>query len=139
MSIKPSELRQGNKVYVSDKDIPDKMHVATVGEIFYFEATLECDFGEGEEDCSVEHEDLLPIPLTEEWLLSAGFEGDVFNGYMNTKMRVGFITTDEYFEMEWLCSGHADWQIATIKTVHQLQNLYFALTGEELEFKDLKI
>jgi len=57
-----------------------------------------------------------PIPLTEEWFLKFGFEGN---------------------------SGTFAWKLSPAgkvinvecKYVHQLQNLYFALTGEELILK----
>src|SRR5687767_1383970 len=71
-----------------------------------------------------------PIPLTEEWLLKFGFEleGLVhfkrwskgwFNGYLNPNDFFGLVGYNE--------------QHLNIKYVHQLQNLYFALTGEELK------
>ena len=73
-----------------------------------------------------------PIPLTEEWLVkfgyavrkSLGFEAyeinDIYTVYYNTT------ATPNGFEM---CFG--DFEIE-IKWVHKLQNLHFALTGEEL-------
>ena len=61
-----------------------------------------------------------PIPLTEEWLLKFGFiwDGDIkiLKGYLN-----------DYVD------GNGE---ARLKYVHQLQNLYFALTGEELKPND---
>jgi hypothetical protein len=76
-----------------------------------------------------------PIPLTEEWLIKFGFKrndwtnegkpiyyGWVFNGVML-----------EYNNRELLLDGYQD--TLNIKHVHQLQNLYFALVGEELEIK----
>jgi len=69
-----------------------------------------------------------PIPLTEEWLLKFGFE------------KIDHIHKDNYFKKNWLCceSLSFDWRggyIGRIGYVHQLQNLYFALTGEELTIK----
>lgn len=69
-----------------------------------------------------------PIPLTEEWLLKFGGiikpDAVLFNG-------VHFLYEDGivYFESE--NNGRSNTEI---KHVHQLQNLYFALTGEELKF-----
>jgi hypothetical protein len=68
-----------------------------------------------------------PIPLTEEWLRKFGFESYYKNGseYQNKNM--------------YLVKNGDIWQNLKIgvnlKYVHQLQNLYFALTGEELEIK----
>ena len=75
-----------------------------------------------------------PIPLTEEWLLKFGFflseESDTYNkcnesynemcieGYLQKEMNVTDINV-------------------RLKHVHQLQNLYHALTGEELKVKEL--
>ena len=130
--IKHTELRCGNKVHISGKEYPNERLVATVGEIHYFGSTLECDFGEGEEDCDIDHEDLIPIPLSEEWLIRAGFEkysDKEFYIYTSKENEVRFYKSD------------SDWNLAYFITetryVHQLQNLYFWLTGEELTFKDL--
>jgi len=132
--IKHTELRCGNKVHISGKEDPNERLVATVGEIHYFGSTLECDFGkgEGEEDCDIDHEDLIPIPLSEEWLIRAGFEkysDKEFYIYTSKENEVRFYKSD------------SDWNLAYFITetryVHQLQNLYFWLTGEELTFKDL--
>jgi len=61
-----------------------------------------------------------PIPLTEEWLLKFGFEKHL-NIFINKQ---GWCI---YFE-----NGILRWQSVILEHVHQLQNLYFALTGEEL-------
>ena len=73
-----------------------------------------------------------PIPLTEEWLLKAGFE---FKGKRISKDWF-YLWNDE----NRIVFALAEMQDETgtyleIKYVHQLQNLYFALTGKELEFK----
>lgn len=96
-----------------------------------------------------------PIPLTEEWLLKAGFElynyepneeGDEFPDfiYMSYKLtppeKLYYYTitnTPEeggYFDF-CIKVQFADYvMLSTIQYVNQLQNLYFALTGKELEF-----
>ena len=66
--------------------------------------------------------DFAPIPLTEEWLLKFGFRES--NKYL-FKYKLGLKKRgDNYF-----------YDNISIKHVHQLQNLYFALTGEELTLK----
>ena len=62
-----------------------------------------------------------PIPLTEEWLLKFGFE----KAYETCYQYKDFILNDKFIMMD------IDITIQ-LKHVHQLQNLYFALTGEEL-------
>lgn len=85
---------------------------------------------------------VLPIPLTEEWLLKLGFEKTEDLGDMI------------YYELKGsgarrytICNNHDEWQFSLtvrdeyttiiydepfFQCVHHLQNLYFALTGTEL-------
>ena len=82
-----------------------------------------------------------PIPLTEEWLIKFGFERND-----NTKL------SDSFY---WIMVGRSELHInpdngvlwihrnenifnnpCLVKHVHQIQNLYFALTGEELILTD---
>ena len=99
--------------------------------------------------CHVEGCDVKPIPLTEEWLLKFGFNKVVYES-----------TNDDFcdeicyeleYKREFFMSYADDFSLALFvdkKThqeelgicidayhVHQLQNLYFALTGEELTLK----
>ena len=66
-----------------------------------------------------------PIPLTEEWLLKFGFKQNKEYKYWE----FGKFIIDQNFT---LCD--IDIKV-TIKYVHQLQNLFFALTEKELEIK----
>lgn len=72
-----------------------------------------------------------PIPLTTEWLERFGF--DVGNNFYFTRgdFDISYIDDDiiyERYTVRWQKSVSIK-----IQYVHQLQNLYFALTGEELE------
>ena len=79
-----------------------------------------------------------PIPLTEEWLLKFGFEKAKQDNenFLQLKLKarifIRFIDYDcnnlDIFQDGKILS----FQSGIIKHVHQLQNLYFALTGEEL-------
>lgn len=83
-------------------------------------------------------DDIKPIPLTEEWLVKFGFENTyselTYKEYDFKKFGVEInsdIMTVSYNygnDVEWVNFTH-------IKHVHTLQNLYHALTGEELELK----
>lgn len=73
-----------------------------------------------------------PIPLTEEWLLRFGFEKDR-SGY-----RLDDINSLSFSENYIVCWHDKVLGIKQIEYVHQLQNLYFTLTGEELTIKDIK-
>lgn len=79
------------------------------------------------------------IPLTEEWLTKAGFKPWGKYDYLWKKGRNHACTIiqeeefkggKEWFELRGVKNGHV-----IIEYVHQLQNLYFALTGEELKFE----
>lgn len=90
-------------------------------------------------------DDIKPIPLTEEILLKCGFvcfaESEVSKGF---SIGTNPVTNDHMVTLTWLKdifknnldnypffkNGHH-----VIKHLHQLQNLYFALTGQELEVK----
>ena len=81
----------------------------------------------------------LPIPLTEEWLLKFGFKKSNSDWYTTKSMQLPFeelaiklsngrVTAETDRVEIFICNE--------IKHVHQLQNLYFALTGNELEIKE---
>lgn len=82
-----------------------------------------------------------PIPLTEEWLLKFGFHDR--SGQLANRMGYG-IDVNSIIEIAWYKQGN-DVRLQTkgsgytlntgIAYVHQLQNLYFALTGNELTIK----
>ena len=91
-----------------------------------------------------------PIPLTEDWLLNYGFEkviyeSDDFGYETNYELDikgVGYISYSDDFSCALFGSKESsknelgflpNWD--NCKYVHQLQNLYFALTGEELTLK----
>lgn len=63
-----------------------------------------------------------PIQLTEEWLVKFGFDKAV-NGWWSS---------DEIFSYRDGYFGFGVDRHTKIQYVHELQNLYFALTGEEL-------
>jgi len=72
-----------------------------------------------------------PIPLTEEWLLRFGFAknyGEFTKG--NLMLDCEYTDKGEYVVKYGKAYIEAD-----IKYVHHLQNLYFALTGDELTIK----
>ena len=83
-------------------------------------------------------EDIKPIQLTKEWLFKFGFirhHRDYSNGIIYIK------NVPDNTKFEWgvypnkLGSGIQIKNRILLHSVHQLQNLYFALTGEELTFK----
>lgn len=71
-----------------------------------------------------------PIPLTEEILLKHGFEksSDIFYDEHNWIM-IRFIGNGLFFYQK------GEYDICKLQYLHQLQNLFFILTGQELEIK----
>ena len=69
-----------------------------------------------------------PIPLTPDILIEAGFrEGeDRFYSYRECPLKV-------FYDMEQVCYGDFMLEV-TIKYLHQLQNIYYALTQTELPY-----
>lgn len=78
------------------------------------------------------------IPLTEEWLLKFGFR-ERYKSHISVvyeieeapEINIRFKLFNETCNFR-----HYGTYIRKIKYVHQLQNLYFALTGEELQIKN---
>lgn len=114
--MKSNELRVGN--WVNNNEENYRITSATIVQLERGDSTV------------------IPIELTEFWLIDCGF---VDNGF-------SFIKGD--FEVTWAIrvvsnnqrscfylSGNIpeSWKIR-IKYVHELQNLYFAITGDELIF-----
>ena len=118
MELSATELRIGN--LVTDKWSVGKypFKIVSIGKniCHYF----------GNQEFSAKYEDLEPIPLTEEWLLKFGL----------LKTREGSFLLGSYelikYENSYRVLLPKNGILSTIKFVHELQNFYFALTGEEL-------
>ena len=86
------------------------------------------------------YKDIEPIPLTEEWLLKFGFEdvtGVYYTLHISPDFKLLLIPADGFYP-QLDKADENNWQSVSlnkIEHVHELQNLYFALTGEELETK----
>ncbi len=73
-----------------------------------------------------------PIPLTEEWLKRFGFDENL-KEFVKSGISIREENNNSVF---WVWGFYLGFSHGGIKHVHQLQNLYFALTGEELELKE---
>jgi hypothetical protein len=80
-----------------------------------------------------EGEEVNPIPLTEEWLERFGFDEIEMSIPVAYKTKSGFRIKEDQ-RGYWMQYKYGT---VIIKHVHQLQNLYFALTGEELTIKKI--
>lgn len=121
--MKAQDLRIGNLVEIKDlKHAPKTWQVEGVGNLVQLGGQL----------WSIE--ELKPIPLTEEWLERFGFEQkDKSEDWVDNVgyMELG-LNGDGYVMLE-RSYYHAS-QI--LLYVHQLQNLYYAISGEELTVKE---
>ena len=117
--MKASELRIGNLIFTHKEEIIVVKGIDTEGLILFKEDQNIFDF-----KCK-------PIPLTEEWLLKFGFKKDLGNDlYLDSTSTSFFIWQNNRVELlddkNNICISHCEY-------VHQLQNLFFALSGEELK------
>ncbi len=79
-----------------------------------------------------------PIPLTPEILQKAGFVKRR-NSYGKVTEQYRHIKTDPVVLVEtkqcWLVKTSSGNKLTSLNHIHQLQNLFFVITGEELEIK----
>lgn len=76
--------------------------------------------------------DLQPIPLTPEILEKCGFELKKSDNW--TEYRLGIIGFDfNHSRLSGCHIGGEEYHYIEVSYLHQLQNLYFAITGRELE------
>jgi|ERR1051326_291569 hypothetical protein len=75
------------------------------------------------------------VPLNEEWLARLGFEEHADKGLYR---KANFFLHHYRFSKTY-CFKYNDYKSSEIQYVHQLQNLFYALTGEELEIKERAI
>ena len=133
--MEANELRIGNFVLLDIKQTLPFTHNIKAKDIY------DISIGDNEE-WTVE-----PIPLTEEWLIKFGFDKrreQIFKNHWKDKFYIGF--NYGRYSLYQVGDVHNHWYLnhefektkritSIIRYVHQLQNLYFALTGKELEIK----
>ena len=126
--MKASELRIGNIVKIGWQNLECKIQEIkekSVRVLYYR------DDVKREHSSIIEIERLIPTELTEDFVIDLGLKPvEIENGewyYQDNK----FLLNKNY-------SGFYYSRNLDVKYVHQLQNLYFALTGEELTIKEEK-
>lgn len=119
-NMKITELRIGNLIYEVDKFKGTDV-VPVIG-------LVENDFN------LLEHSGRIkPIPLTEEWLVKMGFEKKQYFTYDKGLISISMPSEDPLLWRKGRTYVNS-WKILDAPLyVHQLQNLYFCLTGEELK------
>ena len=118
--MKANELRIGNLVIDEDGDT---LPIIAINKDFIFHST---------EGLFSTPNTLRGVPLTEGWLVKLGFKRwgkfDLWKTYQTTVCTIAG-TTQSGFELSKIPRVEVEY-------VHQLQNLYFALTGEELKLTE---
>jgi len=83
------------------------------------------------EPFQVEYKDVIPILITEEWLLRFGFYKDELDDFRNvTRLRISF-HIDRFI---FFCDNGL---IRDVKYIHELQNIHHCFTSEELTLNGL--
>lgn len=134
--INANELRIGN--WVMNRNMEWKR----VGEILNNAGAYSIHFKENYKRGGDYASDLTPIPLTEQILLGLGFKDNGTRLIGSNEIIEWEIESDGKIEKQFgsleyvLCSN--EWgsiqKSITVKYVHQLQNLHFSITGEELTY-----
>lgn len=136
--MKSTELRIGNLIYQYIKD--EGFYLNTVDE-----DTFKSFIYHNEDGWDIDESYYEPIPLTEEWLVKFGFEittdpenvhyklplvGE-FNESFVINRKVGYSV---FYVPHVDCNNYLCFT-TQVKSINELQNLVFALTGEELTIK----
>lgn len=133
--MKIEELRVGNYVrvkYYAYDEVDTYNKITGITEEHPFVNTIVFDY--------LEYDEIEVIPLTEEWLLKFGFVKDNNGNYwidLQTHY-LELIPSNSYWYPvyaqvpEMSSEEEQSVSLNRIKNVHQLQNLYFTLTGQEL-------
>ena len=86
------------------------------------------------------YKDLNPIPLTEQWLLELGFNQNIetqwYIHFDNMCLTLHGYSEQYIVEIENMETDDSSIFLMSVQYVHQLQNLYFALTQNELISKE---
>ena len=117
--MKAEELRIGNYVYPPDND--HTLWEIAIDDFYYFYGGLNRFDSKPQ-----------PIPLTEQWMLDFGLR---INRLIDNSYRITIDSEFGYCMSVITADGSKEIEFAHFHNVHQLQNLYFSLSGKELTLK----
>jgi hypothetical protein len=125
--IKANELRIGNYILINGSIV--RIGYGVIQDVYQKNKGIRNQYLN-----TLTHE---PIPLTPEILEKAGFVKNPKNESFDLSIRgMGIIVIDDQDHSFTIFDNHKDVGFTSASkqiSVHQLQNLYFALTGEELD------
>jgi len=126
-SMKANELRIGNLSKSKRGTILSFIGITPINQNLYWT---------NDSNSIINNNDIEPIPLTEEWVVRFGLKEKP----NHTAFHIG----DMQFDCKTMIGGFHDNEFGLhyqtkihIKHVHQLQNLYFAITGNELKLNEI--
>ena len=133
--MKVSELRIGNYIEGCFTDDDDQFHLRTdIVKFLGYDPFEDFTWVEGGVLPRDEYYEFCPIPLTREWLGKFGL------GYIKNaccwelgSIRLHDLSDEAKSRFRLTLAGN---ELTIINYVHQLQNLYFALTGKELQIQE---
>tara|TARA_R110000772_G_scaffold176676_2_gene288337 strand:- start:561 stop:989 length:429 start_codon:yes stop_codon:yes gene_type:complete len=141
--INSNELRIGNLVWISDNLTLSIYREAQEVNIYNL-IQLDPFFAGHKAGHKESYIDIEPIPITEEWLVRFGFikEDEEWKLFPCAEIQIIVFNENNYNGvMFYTRTIHTDYTPiycgSQINNIHQLQNLYFALAGEELKLKSI--
>lgn len=144
--IEAKELRIGNWFYPNEENnSPWQIQI-----IYHDKVGFDKEFTDNSDGWAKSIEDIQPIPLTPDVLIRCGFEKDGFGAYnISITNTLQASTAILSFASDYLYLRHKNngnpyddsictlWNKDLMKEfyLHQLMNLYYFLTGKELDYK----
>lgn len=128
--MKATELRIGNLIeYKIEDKLDERKEWWEISKVDFQDLTWL--------DSNPEDANFRPIEITEEWLLKFGFEditGVDYILHIDVDFKLILIPADAFYPQIDKADdvGWSSISLNKIEYIHQLQNLYFTLTGEEL-------
>jgi hypothetical protein len=130
--MEANELRRKNLVHHENDHIYWEVTSITISTV-----DLTIDDHQGDISvCFVPYKDISPIPLTEKWFIKFGFDRDCSGIFYHDKLMKLYFEKPYEEASHFLVKSSWDGELTSVKYVHQLQNLFFALTGEELKMEE---
>jgi hypothetical protein len=127
--IEAHELRIGSLVYKGDESTPFKVMALLYSEVKLCDATVATP-AQSAHHPNAKYSELRPIPLTPEILEKCGFDENC-SYYKKDNVEIVKIYDSKIGDHYHFCPDKTI-SFGYFQYIHQLQNLYFALTGEEL-------
>ena len=131
--MKATELRIGNLIeYKIQDELDERKERWELNQVDAFDLQDLTWLESNQEDS-----DFRPIKITEEWILKFGFEditGVDYILHIDVDFKLILIPADAFYPQIDKADdvGWSSISLNKIEYIHQLQNLYFTLTGEEL-------